>query len=307
MIDVFTGVYDMVDRRLSAMEKKRKLEFTKQKGGPMVDETQRHNRRSLHRRKEDAVIPAESSLGWKLDAHKNLPGFEYLYKTYPDADWYIMIDDDSYVFFDNLERYLRDMDPAVPFYTGSANVFLGWFAHGGSGIVVSRGAMKLMMEGIEKCIKKYKDCWAGDVRVALCLRDQNLLITPGYQFPANGCERPNVFHHLLPYQIQRLYEIELTSLSTHPDQGTTMSDIHNTFNPSTHNTPSLNTDRTGNDFDDGPASSVAICEGRCFAHVRCVSWAYNGERCWMKDGLGVKIEKEGIVSGVIADRYSCKK
>ncbi|KAJ3031134.1 UNVERIFIED_CONTAM: hypothetical protein HDU68_006265 [Siphonaria sp. JEL0065] len=35
--------------------------------------------------------------GWRSDAHKNLPGFALLYKTFPDADWFLMIDDDSFV------------------------------------------------------------------------------------------------------------------------------------------------------------------------------------------------------------------
>ena len=66
-------------------------------------------------------------------------------------------------------------------YFGNANVFKGCdnvenfddgpqFAHGGSGIVISRGAMIEMMKIHESCILKYKDCFAGDIRTALCLR-----------------------------------------------------------------------------------------------------------------------------------------
>ena len=73
------------------------------------------------------------------------------------------------------------MDSSLPYYFGSATVFVGCdgvtefgsgpeFAHGGSGILLSKAAMRLMMRNIDTCIEKYKDCWAGDVRVALCLR-----------------------------------------------------------------------------------------------------------------------------------------
>ncbi|KAJ3307523.1 hypothetical protein HDU76_004597 [Blyttiomyces sp. JEL0837] len=55
-------------------------------------------------RRAEAVKVDESSQGWKLDAHKNLPGLQILYQRFPDADWYLMIDDDSYMFFDNLDR-----------------------------------------------------------------------------------------------------------------------------------------------------------------------------------------------------------
>ncbi|KAJ3097706.1 hypothetical protein HDU97_004590 [Phlyctochytrium planicorne] len=332
MIDVYNGVYDLVDRRLAAMglddDKKKKG-----KGGPADEKFKvandakagKNKDRILERRsKEEAVVPAEESKGWKLDAHKNLPGFEYLYKTHPDADWYIMIDDDSYVFFDNLDRYLHGKDPSKPFYIGQSNVFLGcdgvvnfgegpFFAHGGSGIVVSRGAMKKMMGSIEKCIKKYRD--SGDVRVALCLRDVDILLSPGtgfekeppndsFKFPSNGCTRPNVFHHLLPHQIQRLFEIEMLALAQHPDKGVTMADILHGFNRDRIEAEA-DTDRTGNDFENKPSSTFQMCEGLCYGNKKCVAWAFDGSTCWMKDKLSRKSEVKGVMSGIIAERYKC--
>ncbi|KAJ3216072.1 hypothetical protein HDU67_009952 [Dinochytrium kinnereticum] len=315
MIDVYSGVYDLVDRRIAAMEKKEEAGKKKQKGSPMPDDFELiqpqgdvtpKRRRGLQRRsKEDAVVPAEDSRGWKLDAHKNLPGFEYLYKTYPNADWFVMIDDDSYVFFDNLDRYLKEKDPNKPHYIGSANVFLGCdgvtnfgdgplFAHGGSGIVISRGAIKMMMGGIEKCIRKYRDCWAGDVRVALCLRDLGVLITPGKGFEK---EPPND-------DIQRLYEIETTSTASHPKTGVTTADILHSFNPVR---PSAETDydRPGHDFDHKPCANARMCEGYCFGTARCLAWAFDGATCWMKDGVGKREKVNGVLSGVIVDRYRC--
>jgi hypothetical protein len=43
------------------------------------------------------VLPNQSSLGWKNDANKNLPGIRELYLRWPNAKWYIMVDDDTYV------------------------------------------------------------------------------------------------------------------------------------------------------------------------------------------------------------------
>ncbi|KAJ3111600.1 hypothetical protein HDU96_005532 [Phlyctochytrium bullatum] len=342
VVDVYSGLYDLVDRRIQAQEarngksgasppkKVHGLPVDAPQSKPPANATDPHPPSHRHRRRavnKDAVVPAENSQGWKLDAHKNLPGFEYLYSTHPDADWYVMIDDDTYVFFDNLIEYLRDRDPEVPFYTGSANVFVGCddvekfgdgplFAHGGSGIVMSRGAMKKMGGIMEQCIKKYKDCWAGDVRVALCLRDAGVLITPGdffekeppndeYQFPKDPCTRPNTFHHLLPHQIQRLFEIETTSLSEHPKTLLTMSDVLRHFHPHKGSEPETNMDRPGNDFENRPSRSARICEGHCLATAGCVGWAFDGSTCWMKDGISVKAEVRGVVSGIVVEKYAC--
>ncbi|KAJ3222061.1 hypothetical protein HDU81_010155 [Chytriomyces hyalinus] len=108
--------------------------------------------------------------GWALDAHKNLPGLKLIYKRFPNVDWYLMIDDDSYVMMDNLKMHLQQLDPNKKHYIGQMNRFKGCdgvkeygtgphFAQGGAGIVISRGAMVAMMENIDDCIVRYKDCW----------------------------------------------------------------------------------------------------------------------------------------------------
>ncbi|KAI8822341.1 hypothetical protein BJ741DRAFT_672382 [Chytriomyces cf. hyalinus JEL632] len=53
----------------------------------------------------------------KADAHKNLPAFKILLEKYPDANWFLMIDDDSYVYWGNLAEYLKDKDPSKPYCT----------------------------------------------------------------------------------------------------------------------------------------------------------------------------------------------
>lgn len=36
--------------------------------------------------------------------------------------------------------------------------------------------MKKLIPYVDKCINQYKPCWAGDVKVALCLRDAGVTI-----------------------------------------------------------------------------------------------------------------------------------
>lgn len=60
-----------------------------------------------------------------MDAHKNIPAFERMWKEYPDKEWYIMLDDDTYFNFVNLEVFLSGYDSSQPLYFGNANVFVG--------------------------------------------------------------------------------------------------------------------------------------------------------------------------------------
>ncbi|KAJ3199071.1 hypothetical protein HDU82_000742 [Entophlyctis luteolus] len=169
--------------------------------------------------------------GWTLDAHKNLPAYHLLRERFPNADWYIMFDDDTYVMLENLADFLGTLNASKPFYIGQPNRFKGCdgvkefghgplFAQGGAGIIISRGGMNAMMPILDECIVKYKTCWAGDIRTGLCMRDAGVNITSNGQmhgsppnaeffFPDDPCTLPLTFHHSLPHQIQNLYDIEV--------------------------------------------------------------------------------------------------
>ncbi|KAI8826499.1 hypothetical protein BJ741DRAFT_540761 [Chytriomyces cf. hyalinus JEL632] len=269
--------------------------------------------------------------GWALDAHKNLPGLKLVYKKYPNVDWYLMIDDDSYVMMDNLKMYLQKLDPNKKHYIGQMNRFKGCdgvseygtgphFAQGGAGIVISRGAMVAMMENIDDCIVRYKDCWAGDIRVGLCLRDSAIPIhhqvgfhgippTKDFIFPTNPCEVPFVFHHVLPLQMQMLHSIELRIRSSTPQRQSTMGDVFQTFLPyaGTHE----NTDRPGGDFLKGSMQTAKECETLCIETEKCVAWVHDATDqkgvCWMKGYPPPIVEgTKGRTSGVITSRYVCE-
>lgn len=54
--------------------------------------------------------------GWRGDKDKNLPGFHLLVNRFPAARFYVMVDDDTYLFLDNFARWLdrhRIMDPST--------------------------------------------------------------------------------------------------------------------------------------------------------------------------------------------------
>jgi hypothetical protein len=100
--------------------------------------------------------------------------------------------------------------------------------------------MKAMVLNIDKCIIKYKSCWAGDIRTGLCLRDAGILLEnfPGFhkdppnkKFRWKGfwpCDIPVTFHHLLPAHIQKLYYLEKSKQDL-KSPFVTMADVYHLF------------------------------------------------------------------------------
>jgi hypothetical protein len=146
--------------------------------------------------------------GWRGDKDKNLPAFHLLRAVYPGKKWYLMLDDDTYVYLDSFaeltSHHSSPKDVATPFYTGKTFYVSNcgsWdrdgknlvepggpratFAHGGSGIVLNGAAMDRLYRNVPQCIRKHSICWAGDVQVSLCLRQAGVEVvqyTTGSKF-----------------------------------------------------------------------------------------------------------------------------
>ncbi|ORZ33920.1 hypothetical protein BCR44DRAFT_118307 [Catenaria anguillulae PL171] len=263
MVDVVTGTYDAAVKRLEKQgrleaarawspmkvkyeeeQKKKKQQKKKEQknGGKLVkrdvsptQESPLSVRLEKRAKTDIEVKPDQESMGWKNDAHKNIPAIRELVNRYPGAEWYVMIDDDTYVFMENLNRVLHPLNPDEPHYLGAPNTFRDCdgvtemgdgplFNHGGSGIVLSRGAAREMLKIVDECIVRYHDCFAGDVRLGLCLRDAGILAN--YKYPGrrwfnpvtphwtthpyydDPCKRVVTFHHLSKATMQKLYDIE---------------------------------------------------------------------------------------------------
>ncbi|GAO19200.1 hypothetical protein UVI_02007930 [Ustilaginoidea virens] len=88
------------------------------------------------------------SEGWNLDKYKNTHIAERAYQMRPHHDWYMFIDADTYVSFENLIKWLPHADPAKHHYIGSIE-YSGTFpfAHGGSGYLMSQALMHSMLHG----------------------------------------------------------------------------------------------------------------------------------------------------------------
>ncbi|BFZ55533.1 hypothetical protein PYCC9005_002574 [Savitreella phatthalungensis] len=92
----------------------------------------------------DKAKPGGFSGGWQVDGLKFIPGFQQAYQVFPNAKWFLGIDDDTYVNTRNVVRVLDLLDPQKPLYTGAVHYMTANgrnFAHG-SFSIYSVGAMR---------------------------------------------------------------------------------------------------------------------------------------------------------------------
>lgn len=165
---------------------------------------------------------------WTLDKYKNLHIVEKTWALKPDMDWYIFIDADSYLFWSNLLSWLATMNPNKKSYFGSeVNLSGTRFAHGGSGIVISRAAMhQLVVEHNGTAAKwdpKIKEHCCGDLVLGMALKEygtelqdvwplfsgeapSTLPFGPGT--PEYVCRPALTMHHLSPTEMIELSEFE---------------------------------------------------------------------------------------------------
>ena len=180
----------------------------------------------------DQVVDADAdslkpqSLGFPHGAHKVLPGFNLMHAKWPEASWYVMIDDDTFVFRRALAKLLSDFDPEEKHYVGyprqgahicrdptaaqhyGASQARAPFALGGCGMILSKAAMKRLAQVVVECTMASQDCYLDDVRLFFCLRDIGIHLNTSINYPAmnfapnknidwsrvDPCTRPVVFH-----------------------------------------------------------------------------------------------------------------
>ncbi|KAL1875287.1 hypothetical protein VTK73DRAFT_10184 [Phialemonium thermophilum] len=135
-------------------------------------------------------------IGWELDALKFIPGLELAYQQMPNRKWYIMLDDDTYVFRPTLRAILAHIDPSKPAYLGNAiGDFKGRFAHGGSAILLSGAAMRKVFGDNRHIVpaarlRSLTETW-GDKLVATTFMKAGVYLDERYSHFFNG-ERPSI-------------------------------------------------------------------------------------------------------------------
>lgn len=170
---------------------------------------------------------------WTLDKYKFLHVLEKLYAEYPNKDWYLLMDADTYVVWPNLVTWLQQLpDPTSnKLYLGNAaRVKDMYFAHGGSGILISRAAMYEFAVTNNGTASRwdeamYDEC-CGDYVVGIELKNSGTLLSPSgptlngekpvtLPFGPNlWCQPVVTMHHVQPSEMTQLANFE-TSRGQH--------------------------------------------------------------------------------------------
>jgi hypothetical protein len=169
--------------------------------------------------------------GWNLDKWKFLPMlFEAFEDAPPQIEWFLVMEADTSVSWTNLLQWLKTMDSNKPYYLGSQNTIGDTiFAHGGSGIILSRQAAKQLQkirdaEGREAYNQRWEEETAasccGDEIVARALLEANVSLTMAWpliqgetiatvDFTKNHwCTPAITWHHVAPLQIDTLWQFQ---------------------------------------------------------------------------------------------------
>lgn len=162
--------------------------------------------------------------GWNLDKWKFLPMIHDAFESAgPEIEWFVMIEADTALSWLNLLPWLQTMNASEPYYLGSQNTVGDTsFAHGGSGIVMSRKALEILEEARESIGKKvYDEAWesatanscCGDAVLAEALKAVDIPLTGAWPTlqgetistldfrQENWCKAPATWHHVSPIQV----------------------------------------------------------------------------------------------------------
>ncbi|KAI9022388.1 hypothetical protein DFJ74DRAFT_706379 [Hyaloraphidium curvatum] len=140
-------------------------------------------RRRLRKRGEGGTLSGRAADTWK-----NIPGYAELFNRFPNASWYVMVDDDAFPMLDSTSRHMaRFHTDGKPHYLGRGFGFQGcsWeprpgddapllFSQGGAGIYVNRAALLRALPFGRAGVQRAMECKWGDAKTALWLYEANI-------------------------------------------------------------------------------------------------------------------------------------
>lgn len=262
---------------------------------------------------EDDWRTAGHSAAWGLDKYKFLHMVDRAWELQPERDWYVFLEADTYLSISTLQRWLATLNPNDKLYLG--NAIRMWehptelyFAHGGSGIVMSREAVRDLVVTHEGTAHRFdgriKNWWYGDFILADAL-DEVCHIkvtdsTPSIQAnePAQipfgehlWCKRAVTLHHMDARGFDEIYQFE----KSHNFSELLFRDVYNATSKAGFPFKRLDWDNGSNDgrftlpvvplekdkvagvfipedFQD-PHKSLVACEQACIKNEKCLQFA----------------------------------
>ncbi|KAK8095003.1 hypothetical protein PG997_001688 [Apiospora hydei] len=180
---------------------------------------------------------ATDNPGWKLDKWKFLPMVDRALRHRPGAKWFVFVEGDTYLVWQNLLEWLAKFDPGQPHYLGK-HMYIGHvlFGHGGSGFALSNPAVRKVSQRWGEAqaeIEAYTaQEWAGDMVLGKVAKDVGIDMfwafphlqgdspsTMDWNVSKLGrepwCYAPATFHHLNGGEYEALWAFEQRWLLDH--------------------------------------------------------------------------------------------
>ena len=142
-------------------------------------------RRLKHKGRDALQTDTNNSQAQKVDKWKFLPMLIRSFHDYPHMKWYVFVDLDTYVLWSSILPYFALLDHRKPLYIGNKRSVDGtFFADSGSGIVVSRHAMKLVVDHLKSHQRELEamtnDELVGDVVFGKAFNDAGVKLTDAW-------------------------------------------------------------------------------------------------------------------------------
>jgi hypothetical protein len=268
-----------------------------------LKDLEQHKRLHEHMRLGGDASNLRGDKSWHLDKWKFLPMISDAYFTFGDRKkWYFFVEADTYVSLHNLLPWLSMLDHKESIFAG-AQVMIGQteFGHGGSGVLLSAGAVKAMSttyrdnqkhwEGIvaEECCgdKVIADVLkAADPPVRL-LRSSPLIqgetLSSLDWSETHWCRPAVTWHHVDATGIDKLWQLDHVWRAKYgASKPILFKDYYAAFiqprlvaaNGSLENWDNL----SGEPAPAGKKDSVA-CQSHCEETESCVQWAWRPDSC----------------------------
>lgn len=127
--------------------------------------------------------------GWRSAIRISRIVSELLRLDLPNVDWFVVGDDDTLFFADNLVQVLSKYDPTLMYYIGSnseshlQNILFSYtMAFGGGGFAISYPLAKALATMQDDCLSRYPYLFGSDDRMHACMAELGIPLTkePGF-------------------------------------------------------------------------------------------------------------------------------
>ncbi|KAI6865548.1 hypothetical protein D0864_12243 [Hortaea werneckii] len=285
---------------------------------------------------ESGPVGKNDNPGWRLDKWKFLPMIVQSLKLRPEKKWFVFVEPDTYIVWSNMIQWLQKLDARKPLYYGS-EVQIGddIFAHGGTGFVMSRPAMKM---GADEYLKNADEWhartaahWAGDCILGTALNQAGLPLNWAWPMFQGGnpvdlnwedakgdwrlwCTAAISYHHFTSFEIEDMWGWEqqriahsLTKQGKQSFWRTADNILHHREVLKEYILPNITEPRQ--DWNnvcegivpDGEGMSLDQCRGECERRKGCLQYSHSPTGCNVSETFRLGTVGEGVTSGWLTD------